>query len=480
MAGIREDVSKSGPGWSSALKWYAKAVRELMTRPPNDRTSWRYLAGIHGFNKNTWLGAGVIDGGDPLPPTAEWNGRMWSQCQHQGWYFLPWHRGYLHAFEAIVGAAVKELGGPSDWALPYWNYFSSDPSAYQMHAAFTDPQMPDGSDNALALPPRNSTELDLTQIDLDAMQFHRYTSAAGTLGFGGGMTAFSHFGGLTGALESNPHNTVHVMIGGFMMDPDLAGLDPIFWLHHCNIDRLWAAWLTQDDNIMEGRNAWLNGPARKFEMPGSDGKLHTFTPADTMPGGPLAPAYDDLENGTGLPAIPAGVDEILSGEAPMPAKTSTEPPPPATLVGASAGKVNIGGSPATAEVKLEEAAAEIAGDPTEQRIFLNLENVRGEAPSATLILRIGAPAAGAVPASESSYVKSVALFGLAKASASDGEHGGNGINVAVDITDIAKKLAQEAGVPVDKLEVHIEQASVAPGQPAVTVERISIYKQPVE
>src|SRR4030095_6176657 len=137
------------------------------------------------------------------------------------WYFLPWHRGYLHAFEAIVGAAVEALGGPDDWALPYWNYFSSDPSRGQMHAAFTDPELPDGSDNALALPPRDSTDLDLSQIDLDAMTVRRYTSASGTLGFGGGMTAFSHFGGLTGALESDPHNQVHVMIGGFMRDPDL-------------------------------------------------------------------------------------------------------------------------------------------------------------------------------------------------------------------------------------------------------------------
>jgi len=24
----------------------------------------------------------------------------WSECQHGSWYFLPWHRGYLIAFEA--------------------------------------------------------------------------------------------------------------------------------------------------------------------------------------------------------------------------------------------------------------------------------------------------------------------------------------------------------------------------------------------
>src|SRR5256885_15540262 len=75
------------------------------------------------------------------------------------------------------------------------------------------------------------------------------SSAPGTLEYGGGITAFSHDGSDTGAIESNPHNLVHIMVGGlqepygFMSDPDYAALDPIFWVHHCNVDRLWAAWL---------------------------------------------------------------------------------------------------------------------------------------------------------------------------------------------------------------------------------------------
>jgi tyrosinase len=27
-----------------------------------------------------------------------------------------------------------------------------------------------------------------------------------------------------------------------MSDPGIAALDPIFYLHHCNIDRMWAVW----------------------------------------------------------------------------------------------------------------------------------------------------------------------------------------------------------------------------------------------
>ena len=474
MPRVRVDVSSLGAGWNPTLEWYAKAVAKLQTLPATDRTSWRYLGGIHGYKRETWISKGVITDKDPLPPDTEWDGRMWNQCQHQGYFFLPWHRGYLHAFEEIVGATVKALGGPSDWALPYWNYFDGD-SALQMHAAFTDPKMPDKTtDNPLAAPPRTNTALDKTKISLDAMKNKIYTSASGTSGFGGGVTIFKHFGGLTGALELNPHNSVHRRIGGFMEDPNTAGLDPIFWLHHCNVDRLWAAWLTRKDHVMEDGDAWKNGPVRKFEMPGPDGQLHAFTPAETMPGGRLAPTYDDLQNGTGLPAVSSSLEEV-EAEA-MPARLSSEPPPPATLVGANSGRITIGETAATTDVRLQPQATELAGLAAEQRVFLNLENIRGRASSATLTVRISAPAAASALTEGPSFSQSIDLFGLAESSGADGEHGGNGISVAIDITEIANQLAPDSGTPVEQLEVRIEQEDA---EAPVTVERVSIYKQPV-
>ncbi|TGZ79980.1 Di-copper centre-containing protein [Ascodesmis nigricans] len=46
------------------------------------------------------------------------------------------------------------------------------------------------------------------------------------------------------------HDSLHVELGshrtlrtrGHMIDPSVAGFDPIFWLHHCNVDRIWALW----------------------------------------------------------------------------------------------------------------------------------------------------------------------------------------------------------------------------------------------
>lgn len=488
MARIRQDAAKLGAGWNPVLEWYARALAELAGRDVDDRTSWRYLAAIHGFDEQNWLDRGIISASDTLPSTAEQDG-IWNQCQHGGWYFLPWHRGYLHSFEAIIANTVEQLGGPDDWALPYWNYFDdNDPNARDLPDAFQLPTLPDGSPNPLSSPPRGGTVAGPTidvpdDIDLDAMGVRRFTSAPQALGFGGGQTVFSQFSNRTGALESDPHNKVHVMIGGldsppgYMSDPTLAGLDPIFWLHHCNIDRLWEAWLANSDNVMESSNAWNNGPTRNFELPDASGAIFSFTPEETMPGGIYAPTYDDLSIGSGLGTIPAGVDDV-SGGGTMPASRSPEPPPAATLVGANSEKLTVDAGGTVTQVKLEPAAANLAASPEEQRVYLNLENIRGEAPSGALKIRISAPQPGAVPAETTSITKSVALFGLAKASAEDGPHGGEGVNVTIDITDIARKLAQEAGVALDQLQVAIEQPA-REGLPPITVDRVSVYKQPV-
>ena len=77
--------------------------------------------------------------------------------------------------------------------------------------------------------------------------------------FGGQIAAPMQFNGPHGDLESQPHDVVHVALGGLMGDPDTAAQDPIFWLHHANIDRMWNRWLAQGGNRTDASdNAWLN------------------------------------------------------------------------------------------------------------------------------------------------------------------------------------------------------------------------------
>ena len=120
---IRCDVATLGGGWNKTLHNYALAVRALDELDFADRNSWRFLGAMHGFDARDWQSLGLLTAGEPVP--ADIDGDYGNQCQHASWYFLPWHRGYVGTFEAIVAAKIKELTG-DDWSLPYWNYLELD------------------------------------------------------------------------------------------------------------------------------------------------------------------------------------------------------------------------------------------------------------------------------------------------------------------------------------------------------------------
>jgi tyrosinase len=50
-------------------------------------------------------------------------------------------------------------------------------------------------------------------------------------------------------MEGNPHGQAHVSFGGFIHDPPTAPKDPLFFLLHCNVDRLWAKWQLQNSRF---------------------------------------------------------------------------------------------------------------------------------------------------------------------------------------------------------------------------------------
>ena len=45
------------------------------------------------------------------------------------------------------------------------------------------------------------------------------------------------------------HNLVHVLIGGDMVDIANSAFDPIFWFHHCNVDRLMAIYQASHPSV---------------------------------------------------------------------------------------------------------------------------------------------------------------------------------------------------------------------------------------
>jgi hypothetical protein len=278
------------------LLWYAKAVQVMQNSPVSNPISWWSYAAIHGeflillipppdpggtdYRYLNWTNINYISPSAALDqlPSTDLTTLFWDQCQHGTWFFAPWHRGYLAAIENILrDIIVKELNGPSDWALPYWNYLNQTPANPESNIppAFTVQQLPDGTANPLYVPERYGKKINVGGSDVedavnDECQWDTvyndgaipFPSGIGNLTgnfYGGGETNFEPGGKLKGDLEDNPHNGVHGMVGGnrnnddddqmgLMGVPNTAALDPIFYLHHANIDRMWAAWNEEKHN----------------------------------------------------------------------------------------------------------------------------------------------------------------------------------------------------------------------------------------
>ena len=95
------------------------------------------------------------------------------------------------------------------------------------------------------------------------------------------------------SLDNRLHGTVHVRVGNGrgMGSVPWAANDPVFWLHHCNIDRLWASW-----NKGGGRNLdsqeFLN---QSFTFVGPDSKLADLRVSDGLSTSQLNYQYSTLE-----------------------------------------------------------------------------------------------------------------------------------------------------------------------------------------
>lgn len=254
---------------------YAAGVELMKSREFIDPTSWLYQANIHGVPGGTTCGT-ATPGSYPA----------WNTCQHGTYFFLSWHRMYLYFFERILRSAVQEAIGDPDYpfALPYWNY--------QVHPLLPEPFRVPNNAAANPLwtprsawcnqgltcvpPPASSSEVALALLHFcncpgtsSCAGCQRYLDPL--LTFGSEYSAFpQHLWNGHGQLETQPHDIVHVVIGGWMSRVDCSARDPIFYLHHANIDRLWQVWL----NLGLGRanplgaDSWKNQEFTFFDETG--------------------------------------------------------------------------------------------------------------------------------------------------------------------------------------------------------------------
>jgi len=268
ISGIRRSVNALTLN-GRTLSAYRRGVAVMKRRPFTDPTSWSYQAAIHGFQ-------GLPPVGMPQDMV-----RNMTRCEHRTndnsapRHFLPWHRLYLHFFERIV----RDASGDPDFMLPYWDY-SAD-NGNRLPLAF---RWPDDFTNSLYEQARNTFTLDINRGD--PLPFSVTTDQAAMM-----QRKYVSF---SDSVEGTPHGTVHVAVGGngLMSQFHTAALDPIFWLHHCNVDRMWSRWLIDQPGARNPVDdpQWMNANFTFFD---ETGMQQTASVADTLDPTTLGYTYEN-------------------------------------------------------------------------------------------------------------------------------------------------------------------------------------------
>lgn len=211
---------------------FADAVEKMMENRSGPETSEYFrVAGIHG-----WPGS---PSGLPY-------------CAHGDEHFPAWHRAYLREFERALQAADRDLGRGGNIALPYWDWTDVD-----RREVFPDiirrrfPALPNdflrpenqrsGPGAALMRGLRVPSDSRLRQSLRPSRRMGPAEQASIAL-LEEEHFRFAHRSARGNNIET-PHDTVHVMLGSPMSSLAIAAFHPIFWLHHCNIDRFLSKYL---------------------------------------------------------------------------------------------------------------------------------------------------------------------------------------------------------------------------------------------
>lgn len=365
---IRKNIKNLTAAEMTALK---NGVSVMKGRAETNPTSWLYQANIHGTFTT--------------PVQTAWN-----TCKHNNLFFISWHRIYLHYFERILRAAS---GSPS-FALPYWNYF--DATARQIPLAYRSPA---DATNPLYESNRGATMGGGGSLPLSAVD---HTSAFANV----------PFGDFSPDLEGTPHGVVHGTIGGGMGSFQRAGRDPVFWLHHCNIDRLWNRWISQGGGRTNpvGDASWMNTLFTFFDETGTQVQMSGSQVVNAA--SQLNYCYDEerryiFKFDPRLIVIKQWLRDILAASVRMELSAKV-----ARIVLKLDDK---------ARAEISKAIAVRANDPKAPQLILDFEGVEGKAPEGYFEVYANLPAGLQNPDYRSPYyVGNLHFFGL------DSEHSGQG------------------------------------------------------
>jgi tyrosinase len=464
---------------------YATAVDQMMKQvPAGDPRNWNFQWYTHWIPgpQFPWAQVAarkaaviqqVYQGKPPTDPQRMLAEAMWDDCQAHGsnpgdptffqeMFFCPWHRYYLYYFEQIIRGILADL----TFTLPYWDYLSGNTSDLSIPPEFQDPQTPLFRSN------RNPWVNAGERIDkqnpgsLNANAF-RETSYIRPIPNGGV--------GFCPILDGNPHGLVHSYVGNSSnmgQVPTAAG-DPVFWLHHCNIDRLWESW----NRLNHSNPAW---PSRSFPFANGVGGPVTAPVAGADRVVLLRYRYDNY-------FLPPGTPEPLVVTAPLTtASPSALAAQEAPLEVRAIAPESLTLSAIPLRVPLTLPAAPLATGtqpnalalpvPLGRSYYLVLRGIKVQADpgAATYNVYFDLPAGAPAPSIENpSYVGTLNFFGVQPGH--DHESDTSGHEAAFNITDAVKYL-QSAGKLSDNPSVTLVPRGEGHDQARPTVAQLSLIE----
>lgn len=265
---------------------YIQALNALFKTPDSDPLSYYQISGIHGMPFVSWNGSPGGDGG---------------YCSHRSVLFPTWHRPYLALLEQTIQKKAAEIANTYtvdkvrfqqaavELRQPYWDWAEKaippDEVISKKQVTITKP---DGSKGPVDNPllgytfptqkegifpqpfshwkstvrtPTNSGPAATTNINelKEALEDAEPELTRDTLALLTLVHTWPLFsnratssGGFTNSLEAI-HDSIHVYVGGqnggHMGDPAVAAFDPIFYLHHTNVDRLFSLWAALNPGV---------------------------------------------------------------------------------------------------------------------------------------------------------------------------------------------------------------------------------------
>ncbi|KAK3316253.1 hypothetical protein B0H66DRAFT_576217 [Apodospora peruviana] len=312
---VNDLYARGGPHWHL----YILALSSLQAVNETEELSYFKITGIHGLPYSAWNGVEQVPGA----PTRS------GYCPHGELLFSTWHRPFVALFEQALVSHAVEIASRYPSSLraiyqaaaetlrqPYWDW------------AF-DKNLPTAvlADNVTVIAPGGQMNV---PNPLYSYRFQRESIEAG---FPGGLSKYSTtirclgnggqannasasnarmgkagrsllnlvydvftrstsfdtmaYLGSGGPSFENPHNFVHnnAGCGGTMGDIRWSAFDPLFMLHHTNLDRLIAMWQAIHYN------------SSMFTTTGvSNGQFATPPGAVTTPDSPLKPFFDENGN----------------------------------------------------------------------------------------------------------------------------------------------------------------------------------------